>query len=174
MTVMDELQRLMGVYQARAAASVQSKLDVLMDLERVRDARVVPFLLRVLINPREGEEVRIHVAKQLRGGTGLLVPSDRPTVAAALGEVLMERSTQELRLQAALSLGDFTQIDGVLQRLSEVALAGDESVDLRYAAFTAIERAGPTPECIAVLRQVARDETLGAAARSVLSAWHTQ
>ena len=45
-------------------------------------------------------------------------------------------STEELRLQAALALGDFTQIDGVLSSLSAVSLARDESIDLRYAAFT--------------------------------------
>jgi hypothetical protein len=81
-------------------------------------------------------------------------------------------STEELRLQAALTLGDFAQVDGVLPSLSAVSLARHESVDLRYAAFTSVERAGPTPECIAVLRQIARDETLGGAARSVLLAWH--
>src|SRR4051794_20782170 len=45
---MDELQRLVDVYRTRGSASVKSKLDVLIDLERVRDPRVVPFLLKVL------------------------------------------------------------------------------------------------------------------------------
>ena len=169
---MDELERLAYVYRTRASASVKSKLDVLMDLERVRDPRVVPFLLQVLMDPRECEEVRIHVVKQLRTSTGVLVPTDRPAVATALGAVLAELSAEGLRLQAALALGDFTQIDGVLSRLTAVAVARHESIDLRYAAFTSIERAGPTPEGIAHLQQLARDETLGRAARSVLSAWH--
>src|SRR5262249_52370506 len=145
---------------------------VLMDLERVRDPRVVPFLLQLLENGQESADVRIHVVKQLRNGTGVLVPADRPVVAKSIAEVLADTSTAELRLQAALALGDFTGVDGVLSSLSDVALARDESIDLRYAAFTAIERAGPTPEGIAALRQIARDETLGDAARSVLSAWH--
>ena len=151
---------------------MRSKLDVLIDLERIRDSRVVPFLLQVLMDPDESEDVRIHVVKQLRSGSGVLVPADRPAVAKAIGDVLADTSTKDLRLQAALALGDFTQIDGVLSSLSAVSLAADESIDLRYAAFTCIERAGPTPECIAALRLIARDETLGAAARSVLSAWH--
>jgi hypothetical protein len=169
---MDELQRLINVYHSRTPSSVRSKLDVLMDLERVRDPRVVPFLLQVLLDPDEREEVRVYVVKQLRNGTGVLVPADRPTVATALGSVLADTSTTELRLQAALALGDFTQVEGVLSGLCAVSLAGDEPVDLRYAAFTAIERAGPTPDGIAAVRQIARDETLGDAARSVLSAWH--
>ena len=153
---------------------MRSKLDVLIDLERVRDSRVVPFLLQVLMDPDESEDVRTHVVKQLRNGSGVLVPADRPAVAKAIGDVLADTSTKDLRLQAALALalGDFTQIDGVLSSLSAVSLAADESIDLRYAAFTSVERAGPTPECIAVLRQIAHDETLGDAARSVLLAWH--
>jgi hypothetical protein len=169
---MDELERLVDLFRARACSSAKSKLDVLMDLERVRDPRVVPFLLQLLADRQESVDVRMHVVKQLRTGTGLLVPADRPAVAQAIADMLADTSTPQLRLQAALALGDFTGIDGVLSILSEVALARDESIDLRYAAFTAIERAGPTPECIAALEQIARDETLGDATRSVLSAWH--
>jgi len=174
LTVMDELQRLADVYQQRASSSVNSKLDVLMDLERIRDPRVVPFLLRVLTDPKESGEVRVHVVKQLRNGSGLLVPADRPRVAQAIGNVLAGSSSEELRIQAALTLADFAQIEDALSNLGAVALAEDESIDLRYAAFTSIERAGPTPEGVALLRQIARDETLGDAARSVLSAWHVE
>jgi HEAT repeat protein len=171
---MDELTRLVNLYRMRGPASAKSRLDVLMDLERVRDPRVVPFLLEVLGNPDETEEVRVHVVKQLRNGTGVLVPTDRPAVAQALADVLASQSREELRLQAALALGDFTHIEGVPSTLSSIALAGDESVDLRYAAFTALERAGPTPACIALLRRITRDDALGDAARSVLSAWHVE
>jgi hypothetical protein len=76
------------------------------------------------------------------------VPDDRTAVAGAIGDAMAESSADELRVQAALALGDFTHIDGVLSRLSAVALAQNESIDLRYAAFTSIERAGPTPECV--------------------------
>ena len=168
---MDELQRLVDVYRTRAASSARSKLDVLIDLERVRDPRVVPFLLQVLTDKGESEDVRIHVVKQLRNGTGVLVPADRPNVARTLAQLLADTSTQELRLQVSLALGDFTDVDGVLPALSALSLSRAESIDLRYAAFTSVERAGPTPEAVTVLRQVARDETLGDAARSVLSAW---
>ena len=168
---MDELERLVNVYEARESSSVRSRLDVLMDLERIRDPRVVPFLLRVLSNQDESDEVRVHVIRQLRTDTGLLVPSDHTPVAKALADVLTDASADSLRLQAALALGDFTQIGGVLPTLSAVSLASDESIDLRYAAFTAIERAGPTPDCVVILREIARDETLGDAARSVLTAW---
>ena len=102
------------------------------------------------------------------------MPADRSPVAKSIGDVLADRSTTDLRLQAAIALGDFTEIVGVLSRLNAVCLAQDESIDLRYAAFTSLERAGPTTECIALLRQMSSDETLGRSARSVLLAWHIE
>ena len=169
---MDAVKRLLDEYQMRAMAAAPSKVDVLMDLERIRDARVVPFLLKVLGDRQEIENVRIHVLKQLRNGDGLVAPAERPRVAKSVSDILADKSTVELRLEAALALGAFTQIDGVLATLSNVALARDESIDLRYAAFTSLERAGPTPESIALMRLISTDETLGISARGVMSAWH--
>lgn len=171
---MDELERLVDAYQVHASSSVASKLNVLLDLERIRDPRVVPFLLKVLGDRREAEKVRIHVLKQLRNGDGLVAPADRPHVARAIGDVLADNLTVELRLEAALGLGVFTEIDGVLATLSTLAVAHEESIDLRYAAFTSLERAGPTPASIALMRQISGDETLGKSARSVLSAWRAE
>jgi hypothetical protein len=171
---MDELQHLVDEYRMRASSPVASKLDVLLALERIRDPRVVPFLLQVLGDRHEAEKVRIHVLKQLRNGDGLVAPVDRPQVARAIGDVSADNSRTELRVEAALALGAFTDIDGVLTALSTLAIAHKESIDLRYAAFTSLERAGPTPESIALMRQITVDETLGNSARSVLSAWHAE
>jgi hypothetical protein len=167
---MDELERLVDAYRLLASSSVKSKLAVLMDLRQLDDPRVVPFVLKVLSDTREAEEVRIYVLKDLRNG--LVRRADRPHVAQAIRGVLLDTSTVELRLQAALALGEFIDVDGALSSLSAVCLAQDESIDLRYAAFTSVEQAGLTPECIALLWQMSSDETLGNSARSVLSAWH--
>jgi hypothetical protein len=114
------------------------------------------------------------VLKQLRNGDGmaLVAPGGRPAVARALTDTLVDDSSCDLRLEAALALGGFIDMDGVLSTLGAVALMHDESVDLRYAAFTSLERAGPTAECVNVLRQMSSDETLGDSARAVLAAWH--
>jgi hypothetical protein len=171
---MDEFEQLVDAYRTPASSSVASRLSVLMDLERSGDPRVVLFLLNVLADPHETAKVRIYVLKQLRNARGLVAPADRPAAANAAGDVLVESSNAELRIQAALTLGDFTDMGGVLSRLSAVCLAEHESIDLRYTAFTSLERAGPTPECIALLRQISADETFGLLAQSVLSAWHIE
>jgi hypothetical protein len=170
--VTDEFQLLADAYAAREFASISSKLDLLVDIERIRDPRVLPFLSTALRDHHEAEEVRIHILKQLRLGHGLLSTADRLLASEAIGQVLVGRSSTDVRVQAALALGVFTKVDGVLSQLSAVCLALDESIDLRYAAFTSLERAGATSECIALLREIASDETLGGSARSVLSAWH--
>jgi hypothetical protein len=169
---MDEVVRLIEAFRARATSSAVSKLDVLIDIERLCDARIVPFLLQVLRDETEPKEVRIHVLKRLRNGR--LKPADRQPVANVLTGVLSNGDIPDLRLQAALALAEFTDIDGVSATLGDLALAEHEAIDLRYSAFTSLERAGPTPVCVTFLRRLSTDETLGRSARSVLSAWHLE
>jgi hypothetical protein len=171
---MDEFEQLVDAYRTQASSWVASRLSVLIDLERSGDPRLLPFLLNVLADPQETAKVRICVLKQLRNARGLVAPADRPAAANAAGEALVESSNAELRIQAALTLGDFTDMGGVVSRLSAVCLAEHESIDLRYAAFTSLQRVGTTPESIALLRQISADETLGLLAQSVLSAWHIE
>ena len=95
---MDEVGRL--VHEYRMLASVASKLDLLLDLVRIRDPHVVPFLLKVLGDPSEAETVRIHVLKRLRNGDGLVAPVERPQVAKAIRDVSADNSTTELRVEA--------------------------------------------------------------------------
>ena len=167
---MDEVERLIQVFSARGAmASAAAKLDVLLDLERLRDRRVVFFLLQLLGDPSQPAEVRVHVLKRLRNGP--LTADDRVTVAGALRQLLSSGSSLDLRLQAALALGGFTEMAGVLPALGALALKPHESIDLRYAAFTSLERAGPTTECVNLLHQLSSDDMLGCAVRSVLVRW---
>jgi hypothetical protein len=169
---MTEFERLVRIYRMRATSAAGSRLDVLLDLERIRDPGVLPFLIEVLTNRRESLDVRMYVVKRLRSRDCLPTSADRLSIATALCNVLADDPNQNLRLQAALTLGDFHEADGVLARLFTVALAAAESGDLRYAAFDSIERAGPAPESITLMRQLASEETLGNAARRVLSAWN--
>jgi len=169
---MDEMERLIRAYESQAASSVVSKLGVLIDLEGLRDPRIVPFLLRVLADRREPTEVRIYVLKRLRNGR--LVPELRPVVADVIVEVVSDRSNPDLRLQASLALAEFSDVAGVPTRLGRLALDPDEPIDLRYSAFTSLQRAGSTPECVRLLRELTTDEMLGRSARSLLSLWRLE
>src|SRR5712692_2547197 len=97
---MDEVERLIEAFGARATWSVLSKTDALLDIEQLDDPRIVPFLINVLADLREPTEVRIHVLKQLRNGR--LQPAHRQSAADAILQVLSDLSP-ELRLQAVLA-----------------------------------------------------------------------
>ena len=169
---MDQVAQLIETFGSRATLSVRSKLDVLTDLVRLRDPRVVPFLLDVLADQRQPMSVRIQVLKRLRNGT--LAPTNRPLVAEAMLRVVSDRSSPDLQVNAALALAEFTEIDGVPTTLGRLALDQHEPIELRFSAFTSLQRAGPTPECLALLRQLEVDESLGRSARSVLSLWRPE
>ena len=97
---MDEVDRRSEVFRAQAAASVRAKLDALLDLERLRDPRIVPFLLEVLDDQRESAEVRVHVLRRLRNGDP--VPDYRAAIADAILRVLAERSIWMSRSTCAI------------------------------------------------------------------------
>ena len=166
---MDEAERLIAAFRARPGRSVVARLDALMDLERLRDPKVVPFLLDVLADRREPPEVRMHVLWRVR--MGHLTPPLREAVARVILQIISEGSAADLRERAALALADFTDIDRVVEVLGHLVLTSDEPINIRYSAFTSLQRAGPTAECVALLRQLATDGALGLSARGVLSSW---
>jgi hypothetical protein len=166
---MDNVERLIGTFVARSDAPVACKLDALMDIERQRDPRVVQFLLGVMTDHREPVEVRVQALKRVRDRD----PVDGPPEPAAttLLQVVHDSGPPPLRLHAALALGGFIDVAGVPAGLGAVALDPTVPIDIRYSAFTSLERTGPTPECVAYLRQLLADDALGASARSLLFSW---
>jgi hypothetical protein len=140
-----------------------------LDLVRHDDPQVVPFLLSILADPRESTAVRLDVLKRVRNGR--LKRLERPPVADIIVKLLSERSNSEVCLQSALALGEFTDVPGVVAVLGGLALETVESFDLRYAAFTSLQRTDLTPEAVEIMRQLTEDEVLGHAAASVLRSW---
>jgi hypothetical protein len=151
--------------------SIAAKLDALMDIERLSDRRVVPFLIDVLTDAREPAEVRLHALKRVRDGTLINLEGFREPVARAMLRLLQDQHHPQLRLHAALALAEFTEVDGVPTALGATALDPDVPLDLRYSAFTSLERASPAPECVALVRQLLADDALGVSASSLLSLW---
>jgi len=166
----DEIDQLISEFRRQgSAASPTWKLGIVMDLERLPDDRIVPFLVEVLIDRRQPTEVRTHVLRRIRNGG--IQPQENGRVAAALISFLAETSNADLRTHAVLALGALNEVEGVLPVLVSIAMDESAPLDLRYTAFTSLERAGPTEHAIAILRTLAHDETLGRTARSTLVAW---
>ena len=166
----DDIDQLITEFRRRGpAASPAWKLGIVMDLERSLDDRIVPFLVEVLVDRRQPTEVRTPLLKRIRNGR--IRPEENGRVAAALVSLLGETSNANLRTHAVLALGALTDVDGVVPVLGSIALDESAPLDLRYTAFTSLERSGPTEHSIAVLRTLAQDETLGRTARGTLLAW---
>jgi len=146
-----------------------AKRDLLLRIAQVDDPHIVPFLLAVAADRSEPNEVRIDALRWLSDGPRLA--SYRPLVADAIIRLLSDGANLELRLQATLALAGLTDVDGVLTTLGCLTLDSAETIDVRYAAFTSIEHGGPTSESIALLRQLATDETFGNSAKSLLVRW---
>ncbi len=169
---MDDVELALAEFNARGNSSASSKIDTLLDIEQLSDARVTPFLLQVAINSHELTEVRAHVIKGLRNRH--LAPDARASVARAIGSILGDGSSADLRAQSVITLAEFTDVQGVTHMLGAVAQDDTKPLDLRYSAFMSLQRAGPRPECVDIVRQLAFDETFGRSARRLLSTWNLQ
>jgi HEAT repeat protein len=148
------------------------RLDMLLDLGRIADPRVVAVLLGVLSDCSEPVSVRLAVLRHLRDRSDTHMR--RTEAAEVLRRLVRDRRTNlALRGQAALALGDYTDLRHVVADLGAVCGEATDSFDVRYAAFISLQCAGPTPECIALLRRISEDETLGQSARSILASWRS-
>jgi hypothetical protein len=167
---MNEVDRLIEKFGARGKRHQSVwKLDVLMDLGRIDDPRVVRFLASVVVDPEEAPDVRTDALRRLRATP--LSRDERALVAEVGLRALAPCADGELRLHAAVILGDFVDVDGVLHALGELAAGHAEPLELRYNAFTSLQCAGPTAACLEILQKLSGDEMLGQSARALLSAW---
>jgi hypothetical protein len=146
------------------------KRDVLLDIARVDEPQAFGFLLAVLSDYGEPEPVRIDVLRRL-SDAGLSGDQRRRVGWAVCELVLHEPGDAPLRLEAALALARFTDIEGVVDALRTVLLDAAAPCELRYYAFTSLHSAGPTPEMVELLRRLLADEEFGRCARGLLAEW---
>jgi len=168
--VMDEVDTLITAFGSRGKRHQSLwKLDVLLDLGRLSDPRVVRFLAAVATDADEPLDVRLDVLGRLREMP--LTPEGRVRAAGACLAALAPAADDRLRLRAAVVLGDFVDVEGVLQTLGTLATAESEPTELRYNAYTSLQRAGPVSACVAILRSLCADETFGPSTRALLASW---
>jgi hypothetical protein len=167
---MDEVDRLIQAFWSRGKRNQSLwKLDVLLDLGRLADPRLVGFLGAVANDADEPRDVRLEALSLLREAAQSRC--DRRAAAGAGLAALGAASDGQVRLRAAIVLGDFLDVDEVLDALGAVAAADCEPTELRYNAYTSLQRAGPGPACVAILRSLADDETFGQSARALMASW---
>ena len=167
---MDEVEKLIQAFWSRGKRNQSLwKLDVLLDLGQLADPRVVAFLAEIVTDPDEPFDVRSEALSRLRETAHS--PSDRLVAAGAGLVALAAGSDREIRLRAAIVLGDFVDVDDVLSALGRLAGDEREPTELRYNAYTSLQRAGPTSACVDILRSLSDDETFGQSARALMASW---
>ena len=167
---MDQVDALIQTFESRGKSDQSLwKLDVLLDLCGLVDPRVVRFLAAIAIDLDEPLDVRVEALTCLREAARS--PTDRLVAARAGLAALASGSNGQVRLRAAELLGSFVDIDGVLSALGALAAAEHEPTELRYNAYTSLQRAGPTRACVAIVQSLTGDETFGQSARALLASW---
>jgi hypothetical protein len=167
---MDELARLISAFGSHDRSHGAAwKLDILMDLGRFDGPRVVALYAAVVADNEEPPEVRADALRRLREAS--LTPNERVDAADAGLRALVVGTDPALRLHAALALGDFVEVPAVLAALGRLAADAEEPIDLRYNAFTSLQRAGPIAACLEILRALTADEVLGQSATTLLAVW---
>jgi hypothetical protein len=151
-----------------------SRLDALLDLRQVDDPRLTSAVLRALLDAAEMVSIRVGALRYLRDR--LRTTERRAEIANALMRVVGDAGSdqRDLRVQVSLALGDCTDVPGVVTRLGAICASVDEVFEVRYAAFTSVERSGPTAEAVEILRQLCVDETLGRSAEGMLRRWRVR
>src|SRR3954464_11268853 len=154
---MDEIDHLTEAFASRGRPGHSAwKLDILMDLGRFDSPRVTDFCTAVVGDGDEPADVRAEAIRRLRECS--LSPTQRVAASDVMVQALACRPSLDLRLHAALALGDFVDRPTVLGALGVLAADADEPLELRYNAFTSLQRAGPSPCCLEILRGLASDE----------------
>jgi HEAT repeat protein len=167
---LDELDSLIEAFGSRGKWDhALWKLDILLDLTRLIDPRVVRFLAAIITDNDEPLGVRSEALSLLRKTA--LSPGDRELAASAALAALARGSDGQIRLRAAIVLGEFVDVQGVLSRLGTLAAADFEPTELRYNAYTSLQHVGPTADSVAILRSLANDETFGQSARALIASW---
>src|SRR4051812_44614974 len=107
---MDKVDRLIHAFGSRGKHNQSLwKLDVLLDLGRLGNPRVAPFLAALVADADEPTDVRSEALSRLRAIAR--TPSDRLLAACAGLTALATGSDSRLRLRAAIVLGDLVDVD---------------------------------------------------------------
>jgi hypothetical protein len=166
----DDVDTLIQAFGARGKRNQSLwKLGILVDLGRLADPRIVRLLASISLDAAEPVEVRSEALSRLPDAAQR--PNDRLLAARAGLSVLAAGTDLRLRLRAAIMLGAYVDVDGVLNALGTLAAMDREPIELRYAAYTSLQGAGPTTVCVAILRSLAEREPFGQSARALLTSW---
>jgi HEAT repeat protein len=147
------------------------KIEILHELEQLDEPEVTRFLASIVGDANEYDLARIEALKNLEMRR-LGRDESREFVARVIQRVLAKDEDDQVRIYAARSLANFTDVPGVLAVAGALVLDDDEDDDVRHNAFFALERSSPTEEAIDLITKCLTDPEFKDAAARVLAKWH--
>jgi hypothetical protein len=166
----DAVAEQIAVFNGAAEDDEATRLDALAVLEELSDPRILPFFLKVLADPHALDLARIEICEILQGREGNTA-IERREIARALTAVMLDDDQDDVRSYAAGALSSYLAERVAREAISQVVLDTAERRNVRHNALFAIERAGPSPESLKILRQLELDPELARAARRILGEW---
>jgi len=171
-----DVEDLISAFDAQQPTDVRGqeyggKIDIVKEVERSDDARVLPFLLRVATDEHEYDLARMEVLTDLRLRT-YANDDDRLTVGRAVMSILLlPDPDDDVRNYAAIAMRRFMDVPGALDTIQAVVLDQQEGPVIRHSAFGSMRRLGPTNQTIDIMRALTHDSEFAKSASHILSEW---
>lgn len=170
---MEQVQQLIAAFhnqQQNKKNEYPGKMTIIRSLEERDTPEVLTFFLQTVANPQEYDLARMEILKILR-----LYKSDeqqRQNIAQVLVTIVKEDQDDLVRSYAIMALRNYTGIEQVDDVVERVVTDEDEDEDLRFNAFSVLERIGPNERTRRLLQDLAEDEVLGSAVKRVRKTWN--
>lgn len=173
---MDEVGRLISEYKAARLdedGESEEKIDLVLALEDLDDARIVPFFLEVIGDDNEYDQARIEILKILKLRDAL-TPEEHQQIGKAILQVLLKSSDPDVRNYAAMALSNYLDVEGATVDAGNLLLNQQTNKDLRHNLFFAFERFGETEAGREVMLKLLQDDEFRQSAARVLGDWGTR
>lgn len=139
--------------------------------EYASDVSVLAFMLQVASDRTELDLARIEALKVLEIRRPI-AQREHERIAAVLKEILQSDKDDDVRSYAAIAAASYMAEKSLREEVTRVLGNKEEDRNLRWNAFTAIERMGRTAETVEIMRIIGEDPEFLDSARRILASWH--
>lgn len=175
---MDEVGVLIGRFEDEDTDSLpeidtSKKVDIVRRLENLTDERVLPFFMRVLASQQEYDLARIEILRILEVRRARDA-HEGELIGKLIQRMLSSDPDDDVRNYAAMAISSYMDVKGSLEVVEGIIFNVEEEINLRWNAFTAVERMGPTREGELMLHRLLKDDQFKGSAQRVLSQWDSK
>jgi hypothetical protein len=172
---MDRIEELLSNYRgedtgALARQDSSKKPRIIEELGSFDDPRALQLILEAAGDRSEFDLARIAAFRvlELKRPTA---PEDQRRIADVIARVVKEDPDDDVRNYAVMAATYYMIIDDVADQTIRVLQTDTENADLRWNAFAAIEKMGPTAKGLNVMRAIRGDSEFQRASERVLIEW---